>query len=431
MAAKVIERFWSAVRGSFAGLVASDASGATEDGVRLHADKADGALHVKSLVTPVSGASPSSPIGTPGRLPVNWTEDLDGINGTWHPRVSQVSIVRQVGAGPVTASAVGTTVTVSGIIVGTTTIADIQAAIAADAASAAVVDLLGTGTDVVGAGYGGGAAHDLWAEGMIPANALMALDATGRWTPFVQSDSSGISIDAARKYAGVDAGVVTVTNVTTLAFTGVNLEGRALYALDVTSGEQHGIASVTDPAGATQGTISLDSPLESAGDTVVVAYTAVPHGYSTTTDAIRSQNVAPEWSHYVEPTLFISQTSKPANGTYQFGPLPALDYGRAYFQIVWSTAGTRTFTFSVFGKMDNGAWAAAGTIPAAYGINGDMTATAASTAWGAAGATSGSIVSWTTNKMMFDSYMVEATVAATDGNDSTVTGYYGLSGEAR
>jgi hypothetical protein len=96
---------------------------------------------------------------------VDWAETFGtgGPVGTWVPKIGGVSVVRTVGAGPVVAHAVDRTVTVSGIVAGTTTLTQIAAALAADDDCDELLGITGTGT--VHATYAGGASHNLWTYG--------------------------------------------------------------------------------------------------------------------------------------------------------------------------------------------------------------------------------------------------------------------------
>lgn len=262
---------------------------------------------------------------------------------------------------------------------------------------------------------------------------LIQADGTRQGTAYVH-DFGVIDANARRKFVGIDAGAYVSPGAggTAITFTGVNLLNRVgKFVFNVTDWMRHEVVSVVDPAGGAVGTITVRPAIPTASAVFLIPFTSVPHAYATTTDSWRMTNIAPEWSHYVEPTTFISQTSAPANATYQFGPIPCLDYGRAYFQIVWSTAGTRTAVFNLYGKMDSAAWAGAGAIPASYLINSWPQYTAAGLQFGSAAATNGIIVCRFQDASMFDSLMVEMTTAATDGNNTTVTAYYGLAGNGR
>lgn len=122
-----------------------------------------------------------------------------------------------------------------------------------------------------------------------------------------------------------------------------------------------------------------------------------------------------------------------ANGTTLLGggPIPCAMYSRIGVQITWSTvAGTRTFQFRCYGKIDSAAWPAAGSIPAAYQIESaaDWHYTTSSTTFGAAAAANGTLVAWFDDPQPFDSIAIEMIVAGTDANNSTVTATYVLYG---
>jgi hypothetical protein len=265
----------------------------------------------------------------------------------------------------------------------------------------------------------------------------------GNSEPYLwESTLNAVNALGFRKILGVDAGayVAPAAGATTMNYTGVNLAGRTCgVAWNITDRKLYQITTVTDPAGANPGVITFATPVTVAAGVWVVPYLAVPHAYSTTTDSLRATNIAPEWSHYVEPTVLISQTAATANNTYQFGPIPCLDYGRFYFEIVWSNAaGARTIQFRLYGKMSPTAWAAAGAIPAALNIDSLPQYNAGSLAFGsppfaggATPATSGWICGRLQDAAMYDSLMVEMVVTNSDANNTTVTGYYGLSGNAR
>jgi len=273
--------------------------------------------------------------------------------------------------------------------------------------------------------------------------------ALGSWQGhLLTQDLGGLACGSLRKYVGDDAGAyvppaapAAITDTqSTVTFTGVNLSGRISVIYNETDRMFHTVVPpVTDPAGATPGNFVVRPAIPTANASLRIPYSSVPHAYETTTDALRTKNIAPEWSHYVEPTVFISQTALTDNGTYQFGPIPCLDYGRFYFQIVWSNAaGTRTMQFRLYGKMDNAVWAGAGLIPSPYNIDTFPQYTPTGLvfgsppfAGGATPATSGIICGRLQDACMYDSLMVEMIVAGDDANNTTVTGYFGLSGAGR
>lgn len=74
---------------------------------------------------------------------------------TWVPLAEGVTLSVALGAGPVAAAAVGNAVSITALVAGTTTVAQVQAAIAADPAVAALVRLDGTAALVFPAAYAG------------------------------------------------------------------------------------------------------------------------------------------------------------------------------------------------------------------------------------------------------------------------------------
>lgn len=97
-----------------------------------------------------------------------------------------------------------------------------------------------------------------------------------------------------RRVVGVDVGAViptAVPNSFTLQWTGVSLAGRVFEVLNLTRGTRHRVTNVVDPVPPAAGTLTLQKPIAQAGDICVIPFTAVPLGYSTATDALRTEPV--------------------------------------------------------------------------------------------------------------------------------------------
>lgn len=264
--------------------------------------------------------------------------------------------------------------------------------------------------ELVNTRYGGNQAPNLWASMLVSAGQV-----------------------GFRKVLNVDAGTYTAVaaGATTISYTGVNLANVTCGVVwNVTDHTLHGIVSVTNPAGATPGVITLDRPINTAAAVLYVPYASLPHAYNSAADAMQTLAVVGDPPRINGPATFISTTAAIANGTTQY-IIPCSLYARQSVQIVWSrAAGTRTIQFNAYGKIDTAAWAAAGAIPAAYLINGatDWHYTAGSTAFGAAAAGSGVILAWTDEPRPWDSIAIEMVVTNTDANNSTVTANYVLYG---
>lgn len=239
-----------------------------------------------------------------------------------------------------------------------------------------------------------------------------------------------------RKTLGTDGGayVAPAAGGNQITFTGVDLDGLTpLVAWNVTERRLHLITAIADPVPPAAGTITLATPVGVANTVWLIPYLSVPHAYTTATDSLRVTNIAPEWSHYAEPTVFINQASQPANNTYQFGPIPCLDYSKVYLQIDWavSAPGTRVCSWRIYGKMDNAAWPAAGTINDAQDISSWQECTPDSIPWRSPPIATGRLVCKIITDHQFDSFMVEAVMSNGSAHNTTILGYYGLSGRGR
>lgn len=228
-----------------------------------------------------------------------------------------------------------------------------------------------------------------------------------------------------RKLLGIDGGAVVVTDVVTLSFTGVNLTGKVDTVYDLTTGTEHKISVVVDPAGGAVGTLTLKQPLWSVLDTVLVPYLSAPHAWNSATDALQTLAVAGDPPRINGWAPFISATGAAAtwvDGTNIQQVLPVANYGRYGIQIVWSTAaGTRMFTFRSYSKQDDAAWAGVGTIPAGYGCDNVWSYGTGSAHFGDAPVAAGIIEAWMNDTKPFNSMAIEVVVSGTDANNSTVT----------
>lgn len=264
--------------------------------------------------------------------------------------------------------------------------------------------------ELVNTRYGGNQAPNLWASMLVSAGQV-----------------------GFRKVLNVDAGTYTAVaaGATTISYTGVNLANVTCGVVwNRTDRTLHGIVSVTNPAGATPGVITLDRPINTAAAVLYVPYASLPHAYNSAADATQTLAVVGDPPRKNGPSQFYTTNSAIANGPTGW-VLPCAIYGRMGVQIVWTTAaGTRTLQFNAYGKIDNGAWAAWGAIPAVYQINGatDWHYTAGSTAFGAAAAGNGSIVAWFDDPRPFDSVAIEMVTALTDANFTVVNCHYDIYG---
>jgi len=193
----------------------------------------------------------------------------------------------------------------------------------------------------------------------------------------------------------------------------------------------HWITNVVEPAGGAPGTLTVDPPITVANAVLRIPFNSQPHAYNVAVDGYQTYSMNPAQNHLNGPALFVSETAQRANGTHDF-VIQTLGYSFAGVQIVWSTAAsTRTFSWSVFGKIDNGAWPAAGAARAPYLANNWFQTLPGGTGWGGAGVTGGTLVSRTESRLPFREILIQLTSAATDANSTVLNGWVDLYGGAR
>jgi hypothetical protein len=408
----VVKRnFWSAVRGAFRAMFAQSTTD-PDAGVALQADEADGALHVKTVGAklPVAGAAPSTVVGTPGRLNQDLAYNIAAGKGiVFHPLQHGVSVsVASGGAAAVLAT--GRAVVFTEKSDDTTTLTAMLALLAASNAAGLVAINLGTAV-------GGDTWNHLltqpdtalWASGTVPASANLELDEDGYAYP-VESEIIPRAIyraAAARKFAGIDAGAVTVTSAYVLGFTGCNLLGRALYALDITSGRRHPIVTVVDPAGATAGVITLGTALSALTDTVIVAYASTPSFGNTAADALQTIAVVAEPPAYNGPANPLSSAALvEVAGSYDID-VPIAMYDNATVQVYIDAAAGDTYQIDLLARLDNQA--------AGDWQNINAVCTTAGTALGAAADPCSLLTSFTTKKL-YQELRIRRTKVGANGN---------------
>lgn len=253
-------------------------------------------------------------------------------------------------------------------------------------------------------------------------------------------DLARLAFDSQRKYLGVDAGQYVspvAANGTQITFTGQNLtevvggvtRWRVSPIFNLTDQMYHTVTAIVDPVGAAVGTMTVDPPIPTANATFRIPFTSTPFFWNSAMDAAQTVAVAANPPRINGPATFISQTAATANATYQF-ILPCANYGRYGLQVMWVGNGgtTRTLVFNTFGKIDDGAWAGAGAIPAVYNCNTWWQNTAGSTGWGAAAAINGGIVARMADAGPFNSIAVEMVVTNSDANTTTVTAWWTMYG---
>lgn len=157
----------------------------------------DGKKIVRPHIVPIGAAtaatSASPVVGTTGRLPADVTLTIDaGMDITVHPLCGGVTVAVTTAAAAAVA-ATGNAVTLTALNTGATTVADMQALIAADASVAALLTITGTALDTFDAALAI-AATDLWTEGVIAASAQFALDEDGNWSPAAQGSNSVVMV---------------------------------------------------------------------------------------------------------------------------------------------------------------------------------------------------------------------------------------------
>lgn len=248
-----------------------------------------------------------------------------------------------------------------------------------------------------------------------------------------QSLLSSISGLGFRKILQTDAGAYTAPAAggNVISFTGVNLLGRTPFvAWNLTERRLHLITTIVDPVPPAVGTITLETPVGAANTVWLIPYLDVPHAWNAALDATQTVAVTGDPPRINGPATFLAVTAAViGNGTTQY-VLPSAMYARQGIQIVWTCAGATTLQFNVYGKVDDAAWAAAGTIPQGYRINSWFQHTPAGVAFGAppiGTATANIIEARLQDAGQFNSIAIEM-VATNSAGNSTVTGTYRLAG---
>lgn len=153
------------------------------------------------------------------------------------------------------------------------------------------------------------------------------------------------------------------------------------------------------------------------------------YAYNYAVQAIQTIAVVGDPPRINGPATFINiAAANIANGTTQY-VIPSALYARQGVQIYWTCVNTTTLQFNIYGKVDDAAWAAAGTIPAGYLINSWMQTTPG-IAFGSppiGGVGPNIIEARIQDPTRWNSFAVEM-VASNSGGNSTVTGTYTLGG---
>jgi len=204
-------------------------------------------------------------------------------------------------------------------------------------------------TELVNTRYGGNQAPNLWASMLVSAGQV-----------------------GFRKILNVDAGTYTAVaaGATTISYTGVNLANVTCGVVwNRTDRTLHGIVSVTNPAGATPGVITLDRPINTAAAVLYVPYASLPHAHNSALDAIQTVAVVGDPPRIGGPNTFINVNAALA-ANFQY-IIPCALFGRYQIDIYWYTAAASVtqVQFNIYGKYNNAAWDALGTIPAGLSQN--------------------------------------------------------------
>lgn len=245
---------------------------------------------------------------------------------------------------------------------------------------------------------------------------------------------------AMRKYVGVDAGAYVSPAAPAAAgalfsavtFTGVTLGGRVRRIYNATDDMVHTVdpVSIVDPVGGAVGTMNVYPAIPSANAVLRIPYSSIPFAWNSATDALQTLAVSGDPPRINGPATFLAvNAANIADGTTQY-VLPTANYARQGIQIEWTCAGATLLTFNAFGKIDDAAWAAAGTINPGRNINAWMQTTPGGVAFGApprGGATLNVINARIQDPTRWNSIAIEMTASQSAGN-STVTGTEVLGG---
>jgi len=177
--------------------------GMTRAGTYLPAIIGDDGAMASGIADPTTG-DPVVPQGVTGRLTKDLTFTISAGNDiVIHPKQGGVSVIVATAAAAAV-SATGKVVTLTSKNDDTTDVAAMNVLIAASAAVSALIGpLQGTAGDLFD--------HllllaetPLWENGTIPANALIALDSSGYWSPVEMDTSGGIKMSMTSLIAGED-----------------------------------------------------------------------------------------------------------------------------------------------------------------------------------------------------------------------------------
>jgi hypothetical protein len=138
----------------------------------------------------------TSPIRTV-RLP---QELLHSITGsltdaiTIYAKKAGVTVSVATGAGPIAVAATGDAVAITGVIVGVSTVTNLQAAIAASAAVDAILGVSGVGATIFGAAYAGLSLTRLFADFSVDVHGIAGRTVAGKYVPLLLNDNGELPV---------------------------------------------------------------------------------------------------------------------------------------------------------------------------------------------------------------------------------------------
>lgn len=187
MAARWWSRWWSRRGGATTAIGGQDPS--DSDRVNAALVDRDGALFAKSILEE-AGSGTGAAVGIDGRVPTSETFEIAaGKSIVLRPK--QWGVTWKLASGGAAAVSVsGKEVTLTCKSDDSTTVTAMLALVAANASAAALLAVTGTGADTFDHTKAFSTAHELWATGKMPAQAVVVLQADGYWWP-AEADATG------------------------------------------------------------------------------------------------------------------------------------------------------------------------------------------------------------------------------------------------
>lgn len=158
-----------------------------------------------------------------------------------------------------------------------------------------------------------------------------------------------------RKVVGTDAGAVGTPHpdTTHVTFTGIYLTGIVDRLYDITTGSEHQVTTVVDPAGGVVGTLTITPPLGATTDTVLIPYRSYPHFGNSAVDAVQTLAVAAPPKSDNGPTVLLSSAAlAEVGGSYDID-VPVANYDQITVQVYIDAAAGDTYQIDLYARIDD------------------------------------------------------------------------------